>query len=153
MYIMPQENIATQVLSYLRQEETNYQEAAKLGAAALPVLRDIIKGNDEMLASKATYLVSMISSKETVDILRTAARHSSAIVRVAAAASAGKLKAEEASSILELTIDDNDVGVSKLTMKSIKSLSLGKKFEAKLKAISGRTPDSTLKALATDALK
>lgn len=150
---MSQENIANQVIAFLRQEETNYPEAAKLGAAALPVLRDIIKGTDEMLASKATHLVSMISSKETADILRSAAKHSSAIVRVAAAAGAGRLKADEASSILDLTIDDNDVGVSKLTLKSIKSLSLGKKFEAKLKAISSRTPDSTLKALATDALK
>jgi hypothetical protein len=70
-----------------------YEEAARLGAAALPVLRDIIKGNDEMLASKATYLVSMISSSETADILRSAGRHNSAIVRVAAAASAGRLKA------------------------------------------------------------
>ena len=150
---MPQQNIAEQILAYLRQEETNYQEAAKLGAAAVPVLRDIIKGSDENLASKATYLVSMISSEETADIIRSAAKHSSAIVRVAAAASASKLKAEDASSVLDLMIDDNDVGVSKLTLKSIKSLHLGKRFEAKLKAISGRSPDSTLKALATDALK
>jgi HEAT repeat protein len=149
---MQQDNIADQVLAYLRQEETDYQAAAKLGPPALPVLRDIIKGTDEMLASKATFLVSMISSDETADIIKTAARHSSPLVRVAAASSAGKLKAEDAGAVLDLIMEDNDVGVSKLALRSIKSLHLGKRFETKLKAMSTHSPDSTLKSLAADAL-
>jgi len=84
---MPQ-TIAEKVLDFLHQEETDYASAAKLGEAALPVLNSIVLGSDAALASKATYLASMIQSDHKGDVIVNAAKHGSPIVRIAAAAAA-----------------------------------------------------------------
>jgi len=93
---MPQNSIAQKVIAYLQQDEPEYAEAAKLGEAAMPTLKNIIMGQDEALASKATCLASMIASDKKTDALKEAARHPSILVRLAAAAAVKQLPDKEA---------------------------------------------------------
>jgi hypothetical protein len=41
-------------------EEPDYHQAAELGPAALPLLEQLVRGADPMLAAKAAYLASLI---------------------------------------------------------------------------------------------
>ena len=58
-----------QVRAYLDAEEVNYSEAARLGSGALPHLQRLAQSPDVMLASKATYLASLIHGDLTPQIL------------------------------------------------------------------------------------
>jgi HEAT repeat protein len=149
---MPQNNIADELLGYLQQEEPDYAAAARLGDAAMPLLKDIIKGSDERLASKATSLAGMIDSDNKTDALGEAARHPSVVVRVAAAAAADKLQPEQAEKVLRNLVDDTDVGVSKFTLKTIQNKNLSRTFQDKLQRISDSSPEESIKTMAKEAL-
>ena len=150
---MAQNTIADQLLAFLQQEETNYPEAAKLGDAAMPLLKEIIKGSDERMASKATSLAGMINSDQKTDALTEAARHPSVVVRVAAAAATASLDSDQAEKVLQHLIDDTDIGVSKYTLKSISAKKLSGSFQAKLQKISDSSTNEAIKSMATEALK
>ena len=150
---MAQNTIADQLIAYLQQEETNYAEAAKLGDAAMPLLKEIIKGSDERMASKATSLAGMINSDQKTDALTEAAKHPSVVVRVAAAAAAAELNSDQAEKVLQHLIDDTDIGVSKYTLKSIKAKNLSRNFQDKLQKISDNSPNESIKSMAKEALK
>lgn len=151
---MPQDTLANQIIAYLRQEETNYTEAAgKFGADAIPILQDIIKGSDEMLASKAVYLVSMIDAPGREQAMTIASQHASAIVRVAAAATADKLAPANAEVLLNRLVDDSDIGVAKFSLRSIKSRGLSKNFKTKIAGMSTKHFDTDIKTQAATMLK
>lgn len=151
---MPQETLANQIIAYLRQDETDYAAAAAaVGPPALPILKDIAMGNDEMLASKAVYLASMINDPAKEEVLQAAANHQSPLVRVAAAATADKLETSRAEVMLNQLVDDADVGVSKFSMRSIQKKGLSKNFRVKLKNIQDKSPNDSLKVFAKDMLK
>jgi hypothetical protein len=149
---MPNTSIADKVIAFLQQEETDYAQASKLGEPALPILKDIIMSTDERLASKATYLASMIAGNNT-DALQEAAKHPSVIVRIAAASASKDLSPEKAEAVLNHLVNDADVGVSKYTLQSIHSKNLSSKFKTQLKDISEKNPNELIKNLATHALK
>lgn len=149
---MPQNTIAEKLMAFLQQEETDYTAAAQLGDEAMPLLREIIKGNDERLASKATSLAGMITSDQKADVLTEAAQHPSVVVRVAAAAAASQLNAGQAEKVLNHLVDDTDVGVSKFTMRSIQAKNLTRNFQSKLQAISDSSSNTAIKQMAKDAL-
>lgn len=150
---MPQNTIADKIIAYLRQEEPDYAEAAKLGEAALPVLRDIIKGSDVALASKATSLAGFISGGLQKDALIEAAGHPSDVVRVAAAAASKALPENDAQQVLDRLINDADVGVSKYTLQSIQAKKLTGAFSDKIKSISDTHPQESIKAMAKKMLE
>jgi HEAT repeat protein len=122
-----------QVIEILNVDEPNYREAAKLGPDALPHLDALVKTADPMLASKATYLASLIQSEQSIDVLRAAAQSDHPEVRVAAAAGARNRVAGAAAGVrdresnslndlLSLLNSDQDAGVRKEAVKSLKSL-------------------------------
>lgn len=150
---MAQNTIAEQLIAYLQQEETNYAEAAQLGDAAMPLLKEIIKGSDERMASKATSLAGMINSDERTDALTEAAKHPSVVVRVAAAAATTDLNADQAEKVLQYLIDDADIGVTKYALKSIRAKNLSQNFQDKLQKISDSSPSESIKSMAKEALK
>ncbi len=108
-----------EVRAALDPEEPNYEKAAKLGAAALPHLEKLVRSGDTMLASKATYLASLIKGGKSMDIVATAAQSDDPAVRVAAAAAASNLTAAGASPILEELVGDSDPGVRKVARTSV----------------------------------
>ena len=114
------------IRSFLDPEEPNYAEAGKLGPAAIPLLLRLVKENDPLLASKATYLASLIESNESVEVLKLAASSPNDVVRVAAAAGIKNLK-DPPVSLAQSLLKDKDTGVRKVALRSIEikpSLSL-----------------------------
>lgn len=108
-----------QVRTVLDSEEPNYGQGAQLGLDALPYLESLVTGADPMLASKATYLASLIRGEQSVRILQEAARSESLIVRVAAAGAARNLDESVASDILFSLVDDQNIGVRKVALESV----------------------------------
>jgi HEAT repeat protein len=109
------------VRAALDPEEPDYQEAAKLGAAALPHLAALVSSDDTMLASKATFLAGLIKHAKSAEIVEKAARSSHPAVRVAAAAAAANLPASGANAVLMELIGDSDPGVRKLARTAVPS--------------------------------
>jgi HEAT repeat protein len=150
---MPRNTIADKILDYLKQEETDYAAAAQLGEAALPILKSIIEGNNEALASKAASLAGMIGGAGGTEALVEAAKHPSEIVRVAAAAASRQLLPSQSEMVLEHLIDDADIGVAKYTLQSIKAKKLSAHFEPKLREMSDKHPQEGIKAMAKSLLQ
>ena len=108
-----------QVRAALDPEEPDYEQAAKLGAEALPHLEKLIGRKDPHLASKAASLAGLIQDERAGRVVEQAARHEDVRVRVAAAHSARYLPAEDASRILTAVLSDKDVGLQKVALKSV----------------------------------
>lgn len=140
------------VRAALDPEEPDYVEAARLGAEALPHLEVLIRDEWPLLASKATYLASLVGGREADRILLEAARSSRAVVRVAAAAGARNLPAPDASDLLLVLLDDDDAGVRR---KALKVASPGVRPEVlrKIEALATEDPDAGLRALSSEALQ
>ena len=125
-----------QVKNILTRDEPNYMEAAQLGPEAIPHLQQLLREEDTLLASKAAYLASMINSDQAVDVVKEAAASEHVNVRAAAAAATRNLPQVPVTDVLGTLLDDGDVSVRKVTLKSISALSAsGADFgEAKPKA-------------------
>lgn len=106
------------VRAWLDAEEVDYVGASQLGPDAIPLLKELIQGADLALASKATYLVSLIRSEASAEALETAAASQESVVRVAAAAALRNLPEVQAERVLDRLIDDSDLGVRKVLLKS-----------------------------------
>jgi HEAT repeat protein len=111
-----------QVLDALSPDELDYNRAAKLGPDALPYLEHLVKTADPLLASKATYLSSLIADERSVTVLKIAAQSDYPEVRVAAAAGASNLPEPAANEVLSLLKNDDDIGVRKVTNSSLQSI-------------------------------
>lgn len=111
-----------QVREILTRDEPNYMEAAQLGPEAIPHLQKLLGEADPLLASKATYLASMINSDQAVDVVKEAAVSEYAEVRAAAAAATRNLPQTPVTDVLSSLLDDGDVSVRKVTLKSISAL-------------------------------
>ncbi len=108
-----------QALAYVYSEEPDYAEAAaQLGAEALPHLRQIVEEGDLEFASKATCLASIIGGEQSVEIVEMAARSPNPVMRIAAAVSLSNLS-EVPISLVERMLNDQDVGVRKVTIESL----------------------------------
>ncbi|MGH3117327.1 MAG: HEAT repeat domain-containing protein [Gaiellales bacterium] len=103
-----------EVREALDPEEPNYQQAAALGPEALPHVEALVSSGDPMLASKATYLASLIEDARAAEVVKKAARSTDPVVRVAAAAAASNLGSAGASDVLHELASDPDPGVRKV---------------------------------------
>jgi hypothetical protein len=106
-----------QVKALLDAEEPDYARAAKLGPRGLPILLQFVQGDDLMLASKATYLASLIQDDAALDVVWAAARSPVEIVRVAAAGGLRNMKPPP--SLIQHLLRDDDAGVRGTTLRSI----------------------------------
>jgi hypothetical protein len=124
-----------EVRAALEPEELDYPEAARqLGAEALPHLEKIIGGTDVSLAAKATYLAGLIGGEQSVAAVAKAARSSEVPVRIAAAAAATHLPAEHSENVLLQLVDDADVGVQKIAVRSAPA-SMSSALQSRVSAI------------------
>jgi HEAT repeat protein len=135
-----------ELINFLRQDELDYPAgAAKFGSSVLPLLQELIKSNDENLATKAAYLAGFIKDDSTESILTEAAGNKFATVRIAAAFGAKKLKPASASLVLKKIMDDNDAGVLKMGMKAVQDLKIADQFKTRLKKISTAHQDDIIR--------
>ena len=136
------------VRSWLDPEEPDYAGAKKkLGAAAMPYLMELVQGADLALASKATYLASMIKSEQTPQVIQIAAESNEPLLRVAAASGMRNLPSRQAAKVLESLKDDQDVGVRKVMLKSAGHFR-SREIAAKLKLMSKSDPEESIRDLA-----
>lgn len=140
-----------QVRQLLMRDEPDYPAAARLGPQLLPHLHALSRGRDKMLASKATYLASLIDHDRAVDILRDAARSPLALVRVAAANGTRNLLRPAASAVILGLLGDRDAGVRKAAIKAASRRS-NSALAVKVRDMSRADPVPALRTLAGRAL-
>ena len=110
-----------QVIHELSAIEPNYVEMAELGPDALPHLDTLVEAMDPLLASKAVCLAGVIGGGQSVDILKKAAHSLHPEVRIAAAVGAYNLGLPAANELLTLLLGDEDSGVRKVALSSIRA--------------------------------
>ena len=108
------------VINQLDREEPNYAQAARLGSAIIPHLRELVAGDNLGLAAKAAFLAGAINGQGSVQVLELAARHPDPIVRVAAAASAKHLT-HLTPALATTFLEDADPGVRKWGLRTIEA--------------------------------
>lgn len=128
------------VRAFLDPEEPNYAAASKLGPAALPFLLELVRGGDLGLASKATYLASLIKSDKSVEVIDAAVDTDEPVLRVAAASALQNLKPAQAERMLEKLKSDPDPGVRKVMVKSAARVS-SPRINAVLKEVAQSDPE------------
>ena len=140
------------VRAWLDADEVDYANAKKLGSAAIPFLMELVQGGDLGLASKATYLASLIKSKQSADVLEAAAARDEPVVRVAAASCIRNLSQTQAEHMLDRMIDDPDVGIRKVALTSAVNLT-SPKVAAKLQQMAETDPEPFVRELAASTVK
>ncbi|MCH8153200.1 MAG: hypothetical protein IH830_12620 [Planctomycetes bacterium] len=140
------------VRAHLELDEPDYDAAAEMGPDALPYLDNLVDGEDTMLASKATYLASLITHPDAVDVLRHAAAHADPVVRVAAAAAAKNVAVADANAVLEPLVGDGDAGVRKVAIKSVPDTP-SPSLKHKVESAAADEADPDLRALCRDTLE
>lgn len=138
---------------WLDAEEPDYAGAKrKLGAAAVPYLLELVQGGDLGLASKATYLASMIKSEQSAAVLEAAAATNEPVLRVAAASGIRNLPKVQAERVLDLLRNDPDAGVRKVVLKSAVRLR-SPQVAAKLQQMVETDPEPFVRELAASTVK
>lgn len=140
------------VRAVLTAEEVDYTSAAGLGPEALPYLEELVRSADPLLASKATYLASLIRDGRSVQIIELAAQRPEPAIRVAAAAGLTNLQEQEASPLMGLLIEDGDVGVRKVALKSAAAFA-SPAMDERMQRVAARDPEPALRELATRSLQ
>jgi HEAT repeat protein len=138
--------------AFLDPEEPDYEGAARLGVSVLPHIESLVVGSDTMLASKATYLAGLIPDPKSSALLQVAASSPSVHVRLAAAASARHLSDNEASSLLLALLNDSDLGVRKLSLRSV-PMGATPALRKRIEDLSTESSEDLMRKLSNDALK
>jgi HEAT repeat protein len=142
-----------QVKAWLDAEEPDYPGAARaLGVAALPAITELIRGNDLALASKATYLASLIPHPGAADALRAAQARSEPLMRVAAASGIRNLDPVHAEQLFDALHRDPDPGVRKVALRSAAALNSPAVLQ-RLRAVSADDPEPSLRELASTLVR
>lgn len=141
----------SEVRSHLDRDEVDYDEAAALGPQALPLLQELVAGDDPMLASKAAYLASLIPGEQQAQVLEMAARSADPLVRVAAASGLGNLDERNAESLADGLLGDDDLGVRKLAIRSVARFG-SDPMAVRLRRVADNDPDETMRDLAAQQI-
>lgn len=139
------------VRTFLEQDEPEYDEAAKLGAEAVPHLAKVVQGDDAMLASKAAYLAGLIDSDKSPSVLERAAESEEPTVRVAAASAVRHLS-EGPPELFDRLLSDDDAGVRKTALKSV-SASQPRGVKPKVEELASGDPAEHVRELASDTAR
>jgi HEAT repeat protein len=140
------------VRAMLDPEEVDYEDAKRLGAEAIPFLMELVQGGDLGLASKATYLASLIEDKQSLAVLEAAAARNEPVLKVAAASGINNLSVANADRMLGLLKDDPDIGVRKVALRSAARFN-SPQIVAKLRQMAEMDPEPILRDLAANAVK
>ena len=140
------------VRAVLDPEEVDYENAKRLGTAAIPFLMELVQGGDLGLASKATYLASLIEDEQSVVVLEAAAARNEPVLKVAAASGIRNLSVAHADRMLGLLKDDPDIGVRKVALQSAAKFK-SPTIVAKLRQIAETDPEPILRDLAANTVK
>lgn len=140
------------VRAWLDADEVDYPRAKRLGSAAIPFLMELVQGGDLGLASKATYLASLIKSGQSAAVLERAAARNEPVLRVAAAAGIRNLPEVQAERVLDLLRNDPDAGIRKVMLKSADRFR-SPQVAAKLQQMAETDPEPFIRELAASTVK
>lgn len=140
------------VRAALLPDEVDYASAARLGPESLPHLRQLVQGDDPMLAAKAAYLASMIAAPGQEDVLQEAGRSRDATVRLAAATALGRLRPEAAERLASSLLEDEDLGVRKHAVLAAAAFSDRGEVARRLRRVQEEDPSDSLRKLAERSL-
>lgn len=136
------------VKRWLDVDEPDYPAARKaLGAGAAPHLKALIEGGDLGLASKATYLASLLAGTTALPLLRAAHARGEPLLRVAAASGIRNLPARQGAQAFEMLAGDADPGVRKVALRSAVGLT-APKVVARIQALAERDPEPFVRDVA-----
>lgn len=141
-----------EVRAFLDAEEVDYAAASILGPEALPVLHELVRGDDPMLASKGAYLASLIPGDQQPAILADAARSSEVTVRVAAASGLANLDEPDAATLVDNLLGDDDLGVRKQAVRSASAFDSASMAD-RVRRIAEGDAEEALRDIAADALR
>lgn len=140
------------VIERLGAYEPNYQQLAASGAAAMPEIIALMQGDDVVLASKATYLASLIQSDEAAEALQVAAASPHSNVRVAVAGGLRHLPGPLAERLAARLLVDPKAGVRKLALRAAQRLG-PTTLEPAVRAMASRDHVPGLRRMAEEALR
>ena len=141
-----------QVRAILDSEEPDYSKVQSLGPDALPILRRLIKGTDEMLAAKAASAAGAIGGPEALPVIDEAARSANVVLRVTAAGALKQLTGSQATEVLVRLLDDSDSGVRRQALRA----AIGRaepSLRAHLQTMTTNDKDASIRAEATKLLR
>jgi HEAT repeat protein len=141
-----------QVLARLDTDEPDYAALATLGPEAVPHLKVLVRSDDPGIASKATYLASLIESDESLEVVEAATASPHETVRIAAASGLRNLAPAQAGPTIERLLDDKDVGVRKLALRAVADLGMSG-LEPKVKKMAADDPEEGLRQQAKQGLR
>ncbi len=141
-----------QLRELLDPDEPDYQLIRNaLDPSDVPQLLALVNGPDPMLASKATYALSLIHDPAAVKALEIAAVSPHEIVRVASASGLRNLGGLEVTPVAERLLADADPGVRKFAIQTAGALRI-QQPESKLQDIARNDREPGLRELAEEAL-
>ena len=118
--------IRERLLTIFAADEPEYGRAAALGASALPVLREMIDGDDSEIASQAVYVAGLMATGASLGLISRAARHHDPDLRATAAGALREFAMavvspddlDAASGVLELLLSDADATVRRFAQRA-----------------------------------
>ncbi len=136
-----------QVVNALMPDEPDYQAAARLGPEALPLLQQLVAGDNPELATKAASLAGHIAHPQAAGVLQVAASSILPTVRVAAAAATRHLPADMVSPVLQRLLSDTDAGVRKVALSAVPEAA-AEELRASVRHAAEADPNAQLRTLA-----
>ena len=133
-----------QILSMIEPTEESF---SKSSAEDLPHLQRMLHDPEPWRAARAVHAASRLGSVGATELVRSASTDTRREVRAAAATAAQRMSPEIGNQILETLLDDNDLSVKKLAIKSV-GRNASPALLKKLQAISEREVDTNIKQLA-----
>jgi HEAT repeat protein len=140
-----------EVRAVLDRDEPDYEQAAKLGPDAVPLLQRFVEGGDPRLAPKAAYLAGRIGGPAAAGVLELAAKSADPSLRAAAAHGARHLKADQAEPVLDALLDDEDAAVRKTAVKAVASVP-SPALLTKVEILRSAEPEEMVREIAADVL-
>jgi HEAT repeat protein len=143
--------------------EPDYDQVVDMGPEVVSVLIDVIRQDNPLLASRATYALGRLaaateSSKFPVSIekiadgIQAAARSQFDLVRVAAAVATHGLPSHVAAPVQLLLLEDRDIGVRRSVLEALRPDAEPEVAEA-IRQWAAVEPDKSVTELALEVLK
>jgi len=140
-----------EVKNILSDIEANEFMYSKLDAEDIPTLRQLMDEAEPWLAARVIFALSRLGGDDANAIIQQAAVDERKEVRIAVAACSKALPDTLSDSILEVLMDDTDIGVKKYAIKSINSHS-DIRIKNKLQILSQEGANEVLRSMAADKL-
>ena len=127
------------VVNILDRDEPDYEALEAFGADALPHLELLAQSRDPLRAAKAAYAGTLINGAAATNLIQQSVKHSDPQVRIAVAHALGRIGARAPVNLVLQLLDDTDVGVRKIALRT--AASVGKiELREKVRSIAASDP-------------